>query len=448
MAGKKTANNSITISKSFRKFVNIIAEANRLYERRIYWYRKKYLDEYKSFPVQWSLKMQDLINQFSKELGHCPCQCGDCAACTACVNPIKCEWLPRLYTECNADIESSTRIWNKYWENIFNTIQWFLNVTNPLIKRVHDAGWNNYLNKARISKIQITVLTAYSDWAAEVINIPIDPYASEPTPSCPVKIAGISTPDPFSKKPKHIKQYEDPNCKDQDYAIGVLGTITENCHFTRITIGPKIGPLQLGFTYSTNKDLLTGEVKDPIYSQNNDFAQSFGATAGVAYKFEELVELGGTVGGSVTYDQQGNPSGYTASAEAAGALDVGIAKLGAKASRTFQMDGDGNLTGYSNSITGSAQFLNNAGIEGSGETATGVTGNGEYNITSNYDQFGNYVGGNTSGTVTLQSGATSNSAEANHEVSGQNSFFGIQANQVIQVVAGKIQASPITVTGK
>ncbi|HMC99610.1 MAG TPA: hypothetical protein VKH37_05640, partial [Ferruginibacter sp.] len=352
-----------------------------------------------------------------------------------------------LYTECNADIESSTRIWNKYWDNIFNTIQWYLDVTNPLIKRVHDAGWNNYLNNARIAKIEIVVLTAYADWAGEVINIPIDPYANQAVPSCPIKTADASNPDPFSKKPKHIKQFEDPNCKDEDYPIGILGTITENCHFTKITIGPKIGPVQLGFTYGTNKDLLTGEVKDPIYSQNNDFAKSFGATAGIAYKFDEVVELGGTVGGSVTYDQQGKSSGYTASAEGAGALDIGIAKLGAKASRTWQMDGDGNLTGYSNSITGSGQFLNNAGFEGS-EMGTGVTANGEYNITSNYDQFGNYVGGNRSATVSVQGGGTSNTAEANHEVSGQNTFFAVQANQVIQVVAGKTQGSPITVTGK
>ena len=446
---KKTDNDgSITISKSYRKFVDLIAEANRLFDRRVYWYRKKYIDEYKAFPTPWLLKMQDLITQFTKQLSNCPCECGDCAKCTECVNRVKCQWLPVLYTECNSDIESSTRIWNKYWDNIFNTIQWYLNVTNPFIKRVHDAGWNNYLNNSRISKIEIVVLTAYSDWAGEVINLPIDPYANEPIPSCPVQIAGI-VPDPFSKKPKHIKEYEDPNCKDIDFPIGILGTITENCHYTKINIGPKIGPIQLGFSYGTNKDILTGEVKDPIYSQNNNFDHSYEGKIGVAYKLsyeeKEMVELGVAGGVVVTVDQQGNISSANTSIEGSGALDIGIAKMGMKASRTCQFDDGWNVTGYSNNVTGSGQFLNNASIDGSGHVGTGMTGNGEYSVTSNYDEFGNYIGGNTSATISMQQGVTSNTDKANQEFSNQNSFFGIQANQVIQVVAGKMQASPYTI---
>jgi hypothetical protein len=223
-----------------------------------------------------------------------------------------------------------------------------------------------------------------------------------------------------------------------------LGSITENCHFTKITIGPKIGPIQLGFTYTTNKDLFTGKVKDDIYSKNNDFDHGYGATAGLAYKFDDVVEVDASAGGTVNYNDKGQATGYTASGEGGAAVDFGIAKLGGKASRTYQFDSEGNVTGYSNSVTASGSIGGNAPSEGSGNVATGGTGNVDYNSTSNYDASGNYIGGSNSATVSVQQSGTSNGGNANAEASGQTNVFGVQFNQVIQVVAGAKQTTPFT----
>ena len=456
LASTTTMDNTgnITISKSYRKYVDIIAEIHQLFERRVYWFRKKYNKEYKPFPLRSNTDMQDKINLFFKASVKCA-KDNDCsdlvgkplircnAAREECEKEAACKWYPALYGECNSDIETAARIWNKYWDNIFKTIQWYIDATNPLIRKVHDAGWNNYLNNERTTYIRQTVLGAYSSWAAEVLALPEDPYANKPIPSCPVKMAGIATPDPFSKKPKHIKEFADPNCKDMDFPIGIAGSITENCHYTKFTIGPKIGPIQLGFTYTTNKDWTTGKVKDNIYSKNNDFDHGYGATAGITYKFDDVVEVGASAGGTVNYNDKGQATGYTGSGEVGGALDFGIAKLGGKATSTWQMNADGNITGHSNSLSGSASIGGDAPTKKNdpNQNSSGFGAGGDYTTTSNYDANGNYIGGKNSATVSLQqSGTTGN---GNKKVASQNNVFGVQFNQVIQVVATK-QATPFT----
>lgn len=449
---------NITISKSYRKYVEVIDEIQWLFERRVYWFRKKYNKEYKPFPLKENTAMQDKIKLYFKALEKCgkehncapisdPNAEARCeAALERCEKEAACKWYPVLYGECNSDIETSARIWNKYWNNIFNTIQWYIDATNPLIRKVHDAGWNSYLNNERTTYIRQTVLGAYCSWAAEVLAIPGDPLANKPTPSCPVEVRGVNPPDPFSKKPKHIKEFEDPNCKDMDFPIGILGSITENCHFTKITIGPKIGPIQLGFTYTTNKDLFTGKVKDDIYSKNNDFDHGYGATVGVAYKFDDVVEVDASGGGTVNYNAKGQATGYTASGEAGASADFGFAKLGGKANTTWQIDADGNFTGHSNSLSGNASIGGNMPTEenASNQKSSGVGVGGDYTSTSNYDANGNYIGGNNTATVSVQQSGTTNGGGANKEVSGQTNVFGVQVNQVIQVVAGAKQTGPLT----
>ena len=167
---------------------------------------------------------------------------------------------------------------------------------------------------------------------------------------------------------------------------------------------------------------------------------------GLSSKFDEVVEVGVTGSAGVTYGPDGKATGYTTGIEGAASVDAGIAKLGGKASSTCQWDSDLNVTGHSNSISGSGSIggnaENSAANGGSGSLATGATGNTEFTSTSSYDANGNYIGGSNSVTVTGQAGAQTADA------STQTAFFGIQYNQILQVVAGQTTAAPTAVSSK
>jgi tetratricopeptide (TPR) repeat protein len=360
-----------------------------------------------------------------------------------------CQEYRHLYQDGNSLLASGSESWSKLYDNIIKECRWYLKNDAPIVSRVHDPKCNEVLNLDREDRVRTAILSTYGCWSG--IIQPLLPYsgfalASEQCPVYGVKVRLINPPNPFSKKPKHIKEFADPNCKDMDFPIGILGTITENCHYTKFTIGPKIGPFQLGFTYTTNKDWTTGKVKDDIYSKNNDFDHGYGATAGLAYKFDEVVEVDASAGGTVNYNDKGKATGYTGSVEGGAAMDFGVVKLGGKANTTWQMNADGNITGHSNSIGGSASLGGNVPTDenDANQKSSGFGIGGDYNSTSNYDANGNYIGGNNAATISFQQSGTTNGGSANKEAAGQNNLFGMQSNQVIQVVAGAKQATPFT----
>ena len=249
---------TLVINKSFRKFVELMAEANKLFERRVYWWVKKYDDQYKPLPLRMFNKNMDNIKSWTNDEKACPNPDPN----DACSNRVMCTWIPIMTTSCNSDIESMTRIWNPYWDHIHETIQWYLDVTAPLISRVHDVAWNQYLNDARIYYITMAVFQCYNRWATSVIAIPIPPLVGATPPTCTIDINGMDPPDPFSQKPKKIKQFQGP-CYDHNWPIGPL-SIEETCNTTKYTLGYK----NIGLFWET--------AKDPVYAQNN-FANRVGA---------------------------------------------------------------------------------------------------------------------------------------------------------------------------
>lgn len=371
----------------------------------------------------------DMMAQYVKELGDCPCNCSDdpCQRrCDLCRQQVSCKWVPAFYTECNENIESSTRMWNKYWDNVYNTIQWYINVTNPLIRKVHDTGWNNYLNNERIVYIKTAVLTAYSDWASEVIAIPVDPFAGQSVSCPPVEMAGITPPNPFSKKPKHIKVYEE-KCDDVPY--GVPGfTIISNCHYMKFAVEGKIGPVKAGLSYTT--------VTDKDYAENHGYTHSFGGSFGVSQKFANVAEVGVTASWEKNYNSDGDLVGATKSLEVAAGVNVGLTKWGGKASASVQFDKSGNISGYSTTtaVSGGAKLDLGNDLD--------ITPTAEVSSTRNYDANGTYTGGASSAGVSVQGGEKAGLADLEH------TYTGIGVTQVIQVVAGQNQASPVQVVVK
>lgn len=393
------------------------------------------------FNTKVSNRYTDLVEKHDKALQTCiESNDGNCA------QTVWCNTVKQFHTEGNNFLEIGAEEWEKMYDKVVGDINWFLKNDAFFVSRVHDVECNKDMNYDREIEASTAVLEAYECWK-DVLGplVGFNYYAAQKVKCPPVKTVGVA-PDPFTKAPKHIKEFEDKRyCKDINFPLGILGSITENCHTTTITLGLKVGFVQLGITYSTNIDPLTGKVKDPIYSENNGFDHSIGVNAGIAYKLTQVIEFDANLGGSLTYDSKGKRTGANTTADVGGVLDWGaLGKIGTKASRTWQMDGDWKITGYSDNRTMSGNLGGNLEKENSdpNQTSRGFALSGEYSVTSNYDANGNYIGGNKSKKLSLQGSATNNSGNANSEVSGQNNFFGIQSNQVIQVTAGQEVVSP------
>ncbi len=236
------------------------------FERRITWYKQQHVKKIKPLPLDMFNHAQDMQNQFFKNLGACPV---DEPARDRCENRVKCSWIPIMTGSCNSDIESVTRVWNEYWNNVHDAIQWYINVTGPLISRIHDVGWNNYVNSKRIATVRTAVLESYSNWAVDIQFIPVPVLVGQPVPSCPIDINGMDPPDPFSQKPKHIREYPGP-CYDLDYSMSELAGIQETCHTIKYYLGK--GPLKVFWE----------TVKDPLYAQDNNYTNKVGTNIGVS----------------------------------------------------------------------------------------------------------------------------------------------------------------------
>jgi tetratricopeptide (TPR) repeat protein len=431
---------NLVYDRDYTKFLNLHGMMIELLESRV----DKHIKDFEQYAAGYSQKasarFSDMVQQYNQELKAC----GDNAGC---IESVQCKWISRFRKEGNNFLETGAAQWEKMYDQIVKDIQWFLRNDAGFVGRVHDVKCNEYLNIDREMEVRIAILSTYDSWNSVLSPLELyGTYARLPHAKCPaVQMGVMSGPDPFSKRPKHIKEYIDPNDKDITFDM-LLFSITENRHATKISIGPKIGPLEIGLSYTTNKDLSTGEVKDQIYSQNNDFDHSYGASIGVSKKFVDITDVAEVEAGvkgnlEVQFNDKGHVSGYSAGSEVSASAKLGFAKLGGKASRTAQFDGDFQLIGYSNSTSAN-------GSAGMGE---GLAVNGELSHTSNYNANGVYTGGADAVNVTLQNSYKQKLQQSNgdggeespfNEAEFQSNYFGIQANQVIEVVAGQKQITP------
>jgi tetratricopeptide (TPR) repeat protein len=425
--------------RDYTKFANLHAQIGIQFERRVAYHIKESKSDFDNFYKQVINAYENIV----RRLGACTTQ--------ECV----CMVINQANSEGNNFLNNGATMWEKTFDKVSDDIKWYLKNDAAFVTRVHDPACNEVLNIGREMKVRTVLLTTYGLWF-DVLK-PLNGYAAlAPTKiSCPaVQMGMMGSPDPFSKRPKHIKEFPDKNCTDKDYWM-VFGTVTDGCTFTKFTLGLKLGPGTVGAGYSTKYDPLTGEVKDPIASENNNFDHSYNASIGLGAKFGEVIEMGIAGSASVTYGNDGQATGYTGSVEGASAVDGGIAKLGGKASYTWQWDDDMNITGHSISVSAGGSIGGNANNLGPNqpENAPGAAGggptlNGEISSSSSYDDEGNYIGGSRSATASAQAGATSNDKSSNSEISTQGTIFGIQSSQNIEVVDGQSQAGPIVMTPK
>ncbi len=430
---------NIIHTHDYSKFLTLHGQIVQLLEQRIDWHIKK------EFGGQLEKNYDNATNRFADMNQQMSTELAACGSNQGCPMEVFCKWTPKFETEGSNFLDIGSRIWGQLYDKVNNDLNWFLKNDGAIVTRVHEIDANKFINLDRELELRVAILKLYGEYIDEVLgavtsfSMTYTTLSSQPLKCELADARTIGAPDPFAKRPKHINEFPDPNCQDITFSM-VVGSITDNCHTTTIATGGKMGPFQIGMKYATNKDLLTGQVKDPIYTQNNNFGSSVSANLSLSAKFDEIFQFGSGLNGSVTRDPQGKATSYTAGAEASGSLDNGAAGLGGKASATVQIDADGNILGYSTGSTATGSLGGNVGnADDSPGSGYGVSAVGEANATSNYDANGNYTGGRNSVSVSAQGSATSNTKEPNGDIATQGNFLGIQENQVIQVVAGQQQ---------
>jgi len=316
----------LVIPNNFQKFVAMMTSIEDLFEKKVGYYKQDFEKKIKPITMDVFNHDEDMVKQYMKELGACP---PDNPAHDRCVAEVNCTWIPKMHKSKNSDLEMISETWEAYYTRVSNAIQWYINATAPLVSRVHEVGWNGYLNDYRQFIIRRAIVESYGEWGNglhTIVNgtgvlgvIQVKP------PDCPPVEMSVNAPDPFSKKPKHIKEFEGP-CYDHTYGFGI--GVEETCHSSKFFVGG--GPFKAFYEH----------MNDPMAAQNNNYTHKIGTDVSVS-KDIDIVKIG-------------DKTVVSASAGIEGKIEA-------------QFNDNWQLTGGSSSIGGSADIagLNLGGIEAS-----------------------------------------------------------------------------------
>lgn len=324
---------NLVYPNSFSKYVQLFDLIDQSFEKRTAWYISKL--EKKLNPLRKDVVNRDMDMNQQYDNGLLACgKLPDGEPKDACVRELNCKWIPKMYKSKNNDLDVVAKLWDDYYTHTAKAIQWYIDASAPFVSRVHDKGWNEYLNMKRELAVRKTVISAYGRWGEGIGDIlsPICVIIQAQAPACaPVEIAGVA-PDPFSKKPKYIKEFEGPCFDIPINSLGIGLTADINCHST--TIGLEAGPLKAFYTH----------VDDPVYAQNHEYTNEVGTTVS-ASKEVDIVKLEG---------KDAEKSIVSASAGVEGSVDL-------------KFDNNWNFTSGSSKIAASAEV---AGIDIGGISAT------------------------------------------------------------------------------
>lgn len=315
----------IIYPSNFEKYVTPLTPIKTSYENRIQWWQQKFYEKLKPFAKDVRQHEKDLIDKWFKELGKCPVPDEN----DACEKGVSCKWAPIIYKSETSDLEALSRMWNDYYRHVFSAVNWYLKATAPFISRVHQIGWNEYLNAYRKHMVKIAYVELYGAWVIGLESI-AGIYSAAPPKELTTCNQGhnaipADAPDPFSKKPKHIKEYEG-NCYNVSFDIQV-GTIQSNCHEDKVEFGND--RLKLCYSHTT----------DQIAAENQGYTNDVNFTASVEKEFK-IGEIGGE--------------------------DVGVTG-GLKGNLDMKFDNDWNFTSGKSSVSATADIghVHLGGVEAS-----------------------------------------------------------------------------------
>jgi tetratricopeptide (TPR) repeat protein len=325
---------------NFEKYVTPLTPIRTSFDKRLEWWQMKFYEKLKPFSRDVYYHDQDLIHKYFKELGNCAKEhdCGGLvgnalircnAALEKCERAVSCKWVPIIYKSKNSDLEALAQMWDEYYNHVFKAVNWYLKATAPFISRIHQEGWNNYLNAYRKYKVKVAYYELYSAWVAGLISIATDFCASSRPDELTTCNQGhnaipADAPDPFSKKPKHIKEFEG-NCFDVKFDIQ-LGIIHSNCHED----GVKFGNDNLNMCFSHTTDKIAAE--NHGYTNEVNFTASVEKDFAIAKIGEEDVSVTGGLEGNIDmkFDNDGNFTSGSSSVQVSasvGNVQLGSAKI-------------------------------------------------------------------------------------------------------------------------
>lgn len=261
----------LIIPNNFKKYVDLFTAVSISFEKRRTWYINKL-----------NKKLKDLLQKvMSHNDGMWDAYVHELLACggqdDACAQRVECKWIPVMYKSENNDLDIVARDWEDYYDNTTKVIQWYLDASAPFISRVHDVGWNNYLNDERELNVRTAIIAAYNWWITglkDIGNPNILSVISKPAPTCPPPPGPqLNSPDPFSKKPKRIKEFEG-KCYSTGMSLVIVGFKCD-CHQDMFYVGTPPGelnplPISLGAFYS--------ETTDQIAAQNQGYSNQVGGS--------------------------------------------------------------------------------------------------------------------------------------------------------------------------
>jgi tetratricopeptide (TPR) repeat protein len=329
---------NLVYPNSFSKYVQLFDVIDQSFEKRTAWYisqLEKKLNPLREDVVNRDMDMNMQYNNALLACGKLP----DGDPKDACIREVNCKWIPKMYKSKNNDLDVVAKLWDDYYTHTAKAIQWYIDASAPFISRVHEEGWNEYLNLKREFAVRKAIISAYGRWGEALGDIlsPICAFIGAKVPSCaPVEVAGVA-PDPFSKKPKHIKEFEGPCFDVPVNSLGIGLTADINCHAT--TIGFEAGPFKAFYTH----------VDDPIYAQNHEYTNEVGTTISASkdvaiVKLEgnnaekSIVSAGAGVEGSVDLKFDNNWNFTSGSSSISASANVGGINMGGiSATRTVEM---------------------------------------------------------------------------------------------------------------
>jgi hypothetical protein len=231
-------NGGVVIPNSYEKFYSLFHGVHLLFEQRVKWITAQLKAAMDPYLAKIPIRDLNLLQDYDAALGTC--HAPDETAQKKCLNQVNCSWIPRLRGAKNADVEGAANIWNKYFDKLIDNIHWYTHSSDPFIKRVHQQGWNEYMNMLREWDVRRAVLDLYSSWGDAMIavnnNGDIAGLGCQPLPDCSVSMGSMGGADPYKKKIGKIKTFVDP-CHSRPYKDDYKVIVFEgDCTKTKITV--------------------------------------------------------------------------------------------------------------------------------------------------------------------------------------------------------------------